>query len=91
MGLMAITVRWAILMGILLSVQATYGQDKEETTQQTNERIQELASLRTPPSGDVPLGAGDLIHIEVFDVAELSRDVRISILGRLDFRLSTRE
>ncbi|MFZ3331752.1 MAG: polysaccharide biosynthesis/export family protein [Candidatus Acidiferrales bacterium] len=84
---MGMTVRWAVLIGILLSVQATYGQDKEETTQQTNERIQELASLRTPPSGDVPLGAGDLIHIEVFDVPELSRDVRISISGEIGFPL----
>ncbi|MGA7226436.1 MAG: polysaccharide biosynthesis/export family protein [Candidatus Acidiferrales bacterium] len=87
MDLMGITVRRVVLIGILLSVQATYGQDKEETTQQTNERIQELASLRTPPSGDVPLGAGDLIHIEVFDVPELSRDVRISISGEIGFPL----
>jgi polysaccharide export outer membrane protein len=87
MGLMGLTVRWAVLIGILLSVQATYGQDKEETTQQTNERIQEFASLRTPPSGDVPLGAGDLIHVEVFDVPELSRDVRISISGEIGFPL----
>ena len=86
MGLMGTTIRWAVLIGILLTVQATYGQDKEETTQQTNERIQELASLRTP-SGDVPLGAGDLIHIEVFDVPELSRDVRISISGEIGFPL----
>ncbi len=84
---MGMTVRWAVIIGILLSVQATYGQVKEETTQQTNERIQELASLRTPPSGDVPLGAGDLIHIEVFDVPELSRDVRISSSGEIGFPL----
>ncbi len=84
---MGITIRWAVLICILLRVQAAYGQDKEETTQQTNERIQEFASLRTPPSGDVPLGAGDLIHVEVFDVPELSRDVRISISGEIGFPL----
>ena len=84
---MGMTVRWAFLLCILLSVQVAYGQDKEETTQQTNERIQELASLRTPPSGDVPLGAGDLIHIEVFDVPELSRDVRVSISGEIGIPL----
>jgi polysaccharide export outer membrane protein len=83
-GLMGITVRWLVLICMLLSVQATYGQE-EETTQQTNEKIQELASLGRPPSADVPLGAGDLIHIEVFDVPELSRDVRISASGELGF------
>ena len=81
---MGITVRWLALICILLSVQATYGQE-EETTQQTNEKIQELASLGRPPSTDVPLGAGDLIHIDVFDVPELSRDTRISASGEIGF------
>ena len=77
--------RWALLVCILLCVQATYGQDKEETTQQTNDRIQELARLQTPPTANIPLGSGDLIHIEVFDVPELSRDVRISVSGEIGF------
>jgi polysaccharide export outer membrane protein len=75
------------LMCVLLSLQATYGQNKDETTQQTNARIQELANLPRSPLADSPLGAGDLIHIEVFDVPELSRDVRISISGEIGFPL----
>lgn len=82
---MGTTVRWAVLIGILLAVQATYGQDKEETTQQTNERIQELARMASSPVADLPLGAGDLVHIEVFDVPELARDVRISVSGEIGF------
>jgi polysaccharide biosynthesis/export protein len=74
-------------MCVLLSLRATYGQNKDETTQQTNERIQELANLARSPLADSPLGAGDLIHIEVFDVPELSRDVRISISGEIGFPL----
>jgi polysaccharide export outer membrane protein len=75
------------LMCVLLSLQAAYGQNKDETTQQTNARIQELASLGKSPSADIPLGAGDLIRIEVFDVPELSRDVRVSSTGLIGFPL----
>lgn len=76
-------VGWVLFIGVLLSMQTAYGQEKEETTQQTNERIQELASLGRSPVTDLPLGAGDLLHIEVFDVPELSRDTRISASGEI--------
>jgi polysaccharide biosynthesis/export protein len=72
---------------ILLSLRAAYGQNKDETTQQTNARIQELANLGRSPSADIPLGAGDLIHVEVFDVPELSRDIRIGGSGEIGFPL----
>src|ERR1700722_16341719 len=75
------------LMCVLLSLQATYGQNKDESTQQTNARIQELAGLGKSPSADIPLGAGDLIRIEVFDVPELSRDIRVSTTGLIGFPL----
>ena len=72
---------------ILSSLQATYGQGKDETTQQTNEKIQELASLGKSTLADIPIGAGDLLHIEVFDVPELSRDIRVSTMGQIGFPL----
>jgi polysaccharide export outer membrane protein len=75
------------LICVLLSLQATYGQNKDETTQQTNEKIQELASLGKSTLADIPIGAGDLLHIDVFDVPELSRDVRVSNLGEISFPL----
>jgi len=75
------------LICLLFSLQATYGQNKDETTQQTNARIQELAKLTVSPFADIPLGTGDLIHVEVFDVPELSRDVRISVSGEIGFPL----
>jgi polysaccharide export outer membrane protein len=91
------TVRWAMdwpwkpafaaFICILLSLQATYGQNKDETTQQTNDRIQQLAKLTVSPYADIPLGPGDLIHVEVFDVPELSRDVRVSVSGEIGFPL----
>jgi polysaccharide export outer membrane protein len=94
---MDITVRWMVdwlwkpglivFLCILSSSQATYGQRKDETTQQTNEQIQELASLGKSTLADIPIGAGDLLHIEVFDVPELSRDIRVSNTGEISFPL----
>ena len=72
---------------VLSSSHATYGQGKDETTQQTNEKIQELASLGNATLADIPIGAGDLLHIEVFDVPELSRDIRVSTTGQIGFPL----
>lgn len=54
-----------------------------ETPQQTNDRIRELsAATRTLPH-DYVIGAGDLLSVEVFDVKELSRDVRVSQTGTI--------
>jgi polysaccharide export outer membrane protein len=94
---MRITVRWMLdwlgkpvliaFLSILAGSQATYGQGKDESTQQTNEKIQELGSLGKSTLADIPIGAGDLLHIDVFDVPELSRDVRVSNLGEISFPL----
>jgi polysaccharide export outer membrane protein len=64
-------------------LQAAHGQAQEETTQQTNDRIQQLSQLAKPTITDIPIGAGDVIHIDVFDVPELSRDVRVSTTGNI--------
>ena len=59
------------------------GQPVLETPQQVNDRIRELsARLRTMPH-DYVIGAGDLLGIYVFDVEELSRDVRVSQTGTI--------
>jgi polysaccharide export outer membrane protein len=60
------------------SLQAASGQQKDETPQQTNEKIQQLATLARAHPVDTPIGIGDLLHIDVFDVPELSRDVRVT-------------
>jgi len=71
----------------LLSLQTTCGQEKVETPQQTNERIAELATLARAKPANIPIGAGDLLHIDVFDVPELSRDVRVSDTGDVSYPL----
>lgn len=72
---------------IVSGARLLYGQQKLETPQQTNQRIQELATHEHAQPRDVPLGSGDLLHIDVFDVPELSRDVRISDVGDISYPL----
>ena len=74
-------------MLVLCVVPALYGQQKVETKQQTNEKIQELAAAERTKPHDVPIGTGDLLHIEVFDVPELSRDVRVGDAGDISYPL----
>src|SRR5207245_9363213 len=77
-------------LGVLLRVAATSAlagmslappgraQAVLETPQQANERIRQMsANLRMMPH-DYVIGAGDLLNIYVFDVEELSREVRVS-------------
>ncbi len=66
---------------------AANGQQKFETSQQTNEKIQQLAALDRVRPENTPIGAGDLLHIDVFDVPELSRDVRVSDTGDIGYPL----
>jgi polysaccharide biosynthesis/export protein len=77
----------AAVLGALLSPSVTCGQQKVETSKQTNERIQQLASRARPLTGDIPIGAGDVVHVDVFDVPELSRDLRVSESGDMSFPL----
>ncbi len=58
-----------------------------ETPQQVNDRIRELsANLRMMPH-DYVIGPGDLLSIYVFDVEELSREVRVSQTGTIGIPL----
>jgi polysaccharide export outer membrane protein len=58
-----------------------------ETPQQTNDRIRELSALARTAPHDYVIGTGDLLSIEVFDVKELSRDVRVSQTGSIGIPL----
>lgn len=78
---------WVLPVLFLWGVQAAYGQQKLETPQETNEKIQQLASMARTHPVDTPIGTGDLLHIEVFDVAELSRDVRVTDVGDISYPL----
>jgi polysaccharide biosynthesis/export protein len=97
----SVRAKHAISIGILLvvlgsqpsyaqqaqSTQQTQSQSEQLTQQQTNDKIRQLASLAQAAPRDTPVGAGDLLHIEVFDVPELSRDVRVSDTGDISYPL----
>jgi len=60
-----------------------------ETPQQTNDRLRELAAApraAAPPS-DYVIGSGDLISVQVFDVPEISRELRVSQTGTIGLPL----
>lgn len=78
---------WLVVVLALCAAQAAYGQRTYETPQQTNEKIQQLASLARAHPVDTPIGSGDLLHIDVFDVPELSREVRVSDAGDISYPL----
>src|SRR5271170_1693334 len=82
-------VKSACLLAVLVlgNWQAAHGQAKDETPQQTNEKIQQLATLARAHPMDTPIGSGDLLHIDVFDVPELSREVRVSDTGDISYPL----
>ena len=61
--------------------KATEGVEKLETAQETNDRITQLAQSTTTQESDYTIGSGDLLAIEVFDVPELSRDIRVNESG----------
>jgi len=52
-----------------------------QTAKETNDRIALLALSASARQGDYVIGGGDLLGIEVFDVPELSRDVRVNESG----------
>jgi polysaccharide biosynthesis/export protein len=59
-----------------------------DTPQEANERIKEMsAAASRSGSHDYIIGNGDLIDFEVFDVKELSREVRVSQSGTIGIPL----
>jgi polysaccharide biosynthesis/export protein len=62
---------------------------KVETPQQTNDRLRALAAAphATLPPSDYVIGSGDLISVQVFDVPEISRELRVSQTGTIGLPL----
>ena len=70
-----------------LAANRTSGQPTLETSQQVNDRIRELSASLGKMPHDYVIGSGDLLGIYVFDVEELSRDVRVSQTGTIGIPL----
>jgi polysaccharide export outer membrane protein len=77
----------ALLVLLVLAPSSSAQQAVLETPQQVNDRIRSMsASARLMPH-DYVIGNGDLLNLEVFDVKELSREVRVSQTGSIGIPL----
>jgi polysaccharide export outer membrane protein len=65
----------------------TRGQTVVGTPQETNERIREMSFAARITPHDYIIGSGDTLTVDVFDVKELSRDVRVSQTGTIGLPL----
>jgi polysaccharide export outer membrane protein len=75
-------------LGLVFLAAPTVAQTVVDTPQQANERIKEM-SAQAAISGphDYIIGNGDLLDFDVFDVKELSREVRVSQTGTIGIPL----
>jgi protein involved in polysaccharide export with SLBB domain len=75
------------LLGTLVLAPPSSAQAVLETPQQFNDRIRALSvSARMSPH-DYVIGSGDVLDIDVFDVKELSREIRVSQTGSIGIPL----
>jgi len=76
------------LMAGTVQIAHAQAQETHEAPQQQNSvKVQELAVPASAQPVDATIGSGDLLHIDVFDVPELSRDVRVSDTGDISYPL----
>jgi polysaccharide export outer membrane protein len=75
------------LLGMMALAPPTRAQTVLETPQQTNDRIRALSSTAHLSAHDYVIGNGDVIGVDVFDVKELSREVRVSQTGSIGIPL----
>jgi polysaccharide biosynthesis/export protein len=75
------------LLGFLVLAPPSRAQAVLETPQQTNDRIRELSAAARVEPHEYVIGSGDTISIDVFDVKELSREVRVSQAGTIGIPL----
>ena len=80
--LLAIAVAGDLSLGMPASAQTNL-----ETQQETNDRIKQLSHDKVGPSRDYVIGRGDVVAVEVFDIPELSRELRVSQTGTIGIPL----
>jgi polysaccharide export outer membrane protein len=72
---------------LALALPSAYAQTAMETQQQANDRIRSLSANTATPPHDYLIGRGDLVSVEVYDVPELTREVRVSQTGTIGMPL----
>jgi polysaccharide export outer membrane protein len=86
LGVRACCYATAGLLGLMVAGACTCAQTVE-TPQETNDRIRALSATARYVPRDYIIGSGDTISIDVYDVKELSRDVRVSQTGTIGLPL----
>ena len=78
-----------ILAGMLMLAPRVFAQDAPvlETPQQTNDRIRNLSIGAKSGPHEYVIGNGDVLDISVFDVPELTRELRVSQMGTVGIPL----
>jgi len=78
----------ATLLGLPSIARAQQNVTVGETPQQVNDRIRTLTmGAKNSAPHDYVIGSGDLLDISVFDVPELSKEVRVSQSGTINIPL----
>src|ERR1700722_15180099 len=88
-GLRALALSLSFSGFLMLHAAPSLRAQSVETSEKANERLRTLAasSPRTAASSDYVIGAGDLINVQVFDVPEMSRELRVSQTGTIGIPL----
>ena len=68
---------------VLIGINPSFSQQRVESADQTNSRLKDLARINDNSGGDYKIGTGDLLAVDVFDVPQLSREVRVSETGHI--------
>ena len=78
----------ATFLGVPSMARAQQNVTVGETSQQVNDRIRTLTmGSKSSAPHDYVIGSGDLLDISVFDVPELSKEVRVSQTGTINIPL----
>jgi polysaccharide export outer membrane protein len=77
----------SVLLGILVLCDSAPAQTVVETPQQANDRIRSMSAAARSAPHDYVIGNGDLLSIQIFDVPDLSRDLRVSQTGTIGMPL----
>jgi polysaccharide biosynthesis/export protein len=75
------------LLALMAAGVGTCAQTVLQTPEEANDRIKALSEKARYTPHDYVIGSGDTISIDVFDVKELSRDVRVSQTGTIGLPL----
>jgi polysaccharide export outer membrane protein len=87
-GLRALALSLSVSGFLMLHAAPSLRAQSVETSDKANQRLRTLAaSSRAPQPTDYVIGPGDLVNVQVFDVPEMSRELRVSQTGTIGIPL----